>query len=93
MDVTRDEQYAALKFCFFLKKSSAEAYAMLQDAYRMPIFPCSRARRWLKEIWTLHSSDCSHGSKCQHLCCDTEGRSSNHIRRPIRKTEHFIGLS
>ncbi|PSN36277.1 hypothetical protein C0J52_19943 [Blattella germanica] len=33
MEVICDEQFAALKFCFCLIKTSAEAYAMLQQAY------------------------------------------------------------
>ena len=41
MEVTRDEQYAALKFCFRLNKSAAEAYGEF-------VLPYSTARRWFK---------------------------------------------
>lgn len=37
IDDRRDEQYAALKFRFRLKKSSAEAYMMLQESYQEAI--------------------------------------------------------
>ena len=48
MGVTRDEQYAALKFYFSLNKSSAEAYTMLQEAYGEFVLPYSTAQRWYK---------------------------------------------
>ena len=38
MEVTRAEQYAALKFCFRLHRSSAEVYTMLQEAYGSSFF-------------------------------------------------------
>lgn len=38
MAVTCDKQYASLKFCFRLKKSSDEAYMILQEAYG-EVFP------------------------------------------------------
>lgn len=37
IDDRRDEQYAALKFRFRLKKSSAEAYMRLQESYQEAI--------------------------------------------------------
>ena len=48
MEVACDEQYAALKFCFRLNKTSAEAYEMLQEAYGEFVLPYSTARRWFK---------------------------------------------
>ena len=48
MEVTRDEQYAALKFFFRLHKSSAEAYTMLQEAYGEFVLPYSTSRRLYK---------------------------------------------
>ena len=48
MEVTSDEQYATLKFCFRLHKFSAEAYTMLQVAYGEFVIPYSTARRWYK---------------------------------------------
>ena len=48
MEVMRDEQYATLKFCFRLHKSSAEACTMLQEAYGEFVLPYSTARRWYK---------------------------------------------
>ncbi|PSN49475.1 hypothetical protein C0J52_12166 [Blattella germanica] len=46
--MTSDEQYAALKFCFRLNKTSAEAYAMLQEVYEGFVIPHCTARRWFK---------------------------------------------
>ena len=48
MGVTHDEQYAALKFCFCLNKSSAEAYTTLQEGYGEFVLPYSTPRRWYK---------------------------------------------
>ena len=48
MEVKRDEQYAALKFCFGLNKSSAEVYTTLQEASGEFVPPYSTARRWYK---------------------------------------------
>ena len=43
-----DEQYAALKFCFCLHKSSAEAYTKLQKAYGEFVLPYSTPQRCYK---------------------------------------------
>ena len=43
-----DEQYAALKFCFCLHKSSAEDYSLLEIAYREFVLPYRTARRSYK---------------------------------------------
>ena len=48
MEMTRDEQCAALKFCFRLNKSSAEVYTMLQEAYGEFVLPYNTAQRWYK---------------------------------------------
>ena len=48
LEVTHDEQYAALKFCFPFHKPSAEAYTMLQEAYGEFVLPYSTARRLYK---------------------------------------------
>lgn len=45
MDATHNEKYAALKFCFRLMKSMAEAYEMLQKTYEKFILPYKTARR------------------------------------------------
>ncbi|GBM85504.1 hypothetical protein AVEN_167651-1 [Araneus ventricosus] len=48
MDVRRNEQHFALKFCFRLKISTTEAYVMLQEDYGGCVLPYSIARRWFK---------------------------------------------
>ncbi|GBM93646.1 hypothetical protein AVEN_191661-1 [Araneus ventricosus] len=46
--VTPEEQYVSFKFLFRLKKSSAQAYVMLHEAYEESVLPHSTARRWFK---------------------------------------------
>ncbi|PSN36304.1 hypothetical protein C0J52_15156 [Blattella germanica] len=50
MESLRNEQYAALKFCVRLQKSSTEAYALLKQAYGEDVLPQSTAFRWLKQF-------------------------------------------
>ena len=64
MEVMHNEQYAALKFCFRLNESSAEAYTRLQEAYGEFVLPCSTARRWYKLFKEGRQSISKEGGPC-----------------------------
>ena len=44
MEVIRGKQYAALKFCFHLNKTSAEVYAMYRRPMESLFFPTAQLK-------------------------------------------------
>ena len=50
MEVTREEQYIAIRFCFRLKHTASETYAKLQQAYGEDALPRATVFRWFKDF-------------------------------------------
>ena len=49
MEVTREEQYSAIRFCFRLKYTASETYAKLQQVYSEDALPRATVFRWFKD--------------------------------------------
>ena len=50
MEVTREEQYGAIKFCFRLNHTASETYEKLKQAYGESALPRATVFRWFKEF-------------------------------------------
>ena len=48
MEVTREEQYSAIRFCF--RFTASETYAKLQQANGEDALPCATVFRWFKDF-------------------------------------------
>ena len=64
MEVTREEQYSAIRFCFRLKDTSYETYAKLHQACGEDAVPRATVFRWFKDFKegrVLCVKECGHG--------------------------------
>ena len=50
MEVMREEQYSAKRFCFRLKHTASETYAKLQKAYGKDALSHATVFRWFKDF-------------------------------------------
>lgn len=50
MEVTREEQYSAIKFCFRLNHTATETYEKLKQAYGEDALPRATVFRWFKDF-------------------------------------------
>jgi len=50
MEVTREEQYGAIKFCFRLNHTASETYEKLKQTYGESALPRATVFRWFKEF-------------------------------------------
>lgn len=90
----------ALKFCFHLKKSSAEAYEAYRRLMKSLFFPVTYLEGWLvcvrKEDNQLQrkmdwiTSHCVFKSQHYHWCCYCHRRSSNNITSTNRNIARII---